>query len=146
MINAKQSRLQRRIEYNVTRGLGFDSSTKYLEEDSFYRKIIQEEDIKNTNEGLQVHLAEMNYCKDVVRIIEKYKLNKKGFNLIKKVLGVIAISGVEIRNFRLKNKAVRDAVKKHSRKPLSEVYTQAYIENLLGDSIPFFIYTGANRE
>src|SRR3989344_610300 len=60
--------IQRRIEMSVTNGIGYDSQTQFIEgrweKLGYLEKInawlfVDEEDIKNSKEGLSAHLADL---------------------------------------------------------------------------------------
>jgi len=69
---------QKQIERNVTNGLGYDSRTTYVEkEDKLLIGFIKPSNIKNSHEGLKIHLAEMdnaiNPSQRLTDIISQYK-------------------------------------------------------------------------
>jgi hypothetical protein len=58
----KELTMRERIEFAVTRSLGYDSRTNFKKgyEKLVDRLGVEDYEIKNTNEGLQAHLADMN--------------------------------------------------------------------------------------
>jgi hypothetical protein len=57
-----QTPVQKRIEFVVTRGLGYDSRTNFREnyERWFEKFVLDDNEVKNTEKGLQAHLAHLN--------------------------------------------------------------------------------------
>ena len=60
------SGMQRRVELSVTDGIGYDSQTDFSKSFSCYADYFNEDDIKNTSEGLNAHLRELS-CPEGVR-------------------------------------------------------------------------------
>lgn len=106
MINFNQKPIQVKIEDNVTGGLGFRSQSKYIKEYSIFKKYLSEEEVKNTDNGLQAHLAEM----DSDRIVYAYMLSRNK-NFLGKIKGRLNYFREEMKLNNLKEDAINEAVK-----------------------------------
>ena len=91
VLTPKPTDFQNQIEDIVTNGLGYDSRTIYNKnEDPFFVKFFKNDEIKNTDKGLEIHLFNIlkPLAKEVVEVetISSLSLEECFFNLYDEVV------------------------------------------------------------
>ncbi len=104
MLTGNQTKIQSQIEFSVSNGLGFNK-THYLSKNSFYKGYLFEDEIKNTNAGLQAHLAEMNFDRELNKYFD---VSKKKF--LGKIRAGFYYGSLCLKYQNLKDKAINEAV------------------------------------
>jgi len=132
MIDLNQTEIQKIIERKVTNYLGFNSKTNYdLGAYKDYEKCLPQEEIKNTSEGLQAHLAEMQQDLEWIDLHKKYEPLKKDFRFFRVLLGRMGYLKICMRNNRLKNKAIKAVIKEKG--GLSNFIKEEFVEKVFGN-------------
>lgn len=130
--------IQKQIEMAVTNGLGYDTTTKYVKRQPLQVRWVSDSDIKNSNEGVQIHLAELdariNPSARLNGIIEDYKelaIRMAEFGWMEMI--------DQMPSFFIYDRSPSDA--EIYPKPISQIYQLEGLEELLDrKGSPNFIY------
>jgi len=136
MLDLNQTKIQRNIEYHVTNGLGFNSQTEYVYDYLIYKDIFSEEDyqsfsekVKDSNNGLNLHLAEMNLDKELQKIRNKYSLGKKKPGFLNKFFAKLDLLKTGLSINRLREEATDNIIK--SMGGLKDIYLKKIVNDAL---------------
>ena len=124
------------IEASVTAGLGYDSITDFSKTGSIYRHVLKPEDVKNTQEGLQAHLREME-CPEFEKwgfvVGHIYSFNGRRMNI--RGIGSFTYEEMLNKNQRMIDKAYNAEAQRRGR---VSTLVKGFMRKIFGGN-PFFM-------